>query len=130
MSKNQLKILIQLAQIDNEIAGPESKLIEMIGKANGITEDEIMELMRNPTPIDDLSSLTEDQRFEYLYNIVQLMKIDGKVFKSEIVYCQNIAEKLGYKKSAISELSSHIYSDPSITADREMLKKKLQKHIA
>jgi uncharacterized tellurite resistance protein B-like protein len=130
MPKNQLKILIQLATIDNDLASKEAKLIEMIGKANGVTEDEITELMKNPRPIEGLENLTEDERFEFLYNIVQLMKIDGKVFKSEIVFCQEVAEKLGYKKTAISELSQHIYSDPSITADREMLKKKLQKHIA
>lgn len=128
MLRNQLKILIKLATIDNELAEKEANLIEKIGKANGITEDEIYDLMKNPEPVPNLSLLSDDQRFEYLYNIIQLMKIDGKVYKSEIVFCQNIAEKLGYKKSAVAELSKGIYSDPSITSDRETLKQKLAKH--
>ena len=57
------------------------------------------------------------------------MKIDGQVFKSEIVFCEEIAEKLGYKKKVVGELSSRIYSDPSITANREDLKKMALKYL-
>lgn len=128
MLKEQLKILIKLATIDNELADKEANLIEKIGKANGVTEDEIYEMMKNPEPVKGLDTLSEDQRFEYLYNIVQLMKIDGKVYKSEIVFCQHVAESLGYKKKAVAELSKSIYSDPSITSDREELKTRLKKY--
>lgn len=62
-----------------------------------------------------------------MYNVVQLMKADGQVFKSEIAFCENVAEKLGYKRKVIGELSSRIYSDPSITGDRELIKAKAQK---
>ena len=55
--------------------------------------------------------------------------VDGQVFKSEIVFCEEVAGRLGYKKGVIGELSSKIYSDPSITADRESLKKKAQKFL-
>lgn len=85
-------------------------------------------MIKNPEPIKNLDSLSEDQRFEYLYNIIQLMKIDGKVYKSEIVFCQEIAQKLGYKKKSVAELSKSIYSDPSITSDREELKRRLRKY--
>ena len=61
--------------------------------------------------------------------MVQLMKIDGQVFKSEIVFCEDIAQKLGYKKGVVGELSSRIFSDPSITADRDLLKKKALKYL-
>ncbi|HET8859320.1 TerB family tellurite resistance protein [Marivirga sp.] len=128
MLKEQLKILIKLATIDNELADKEANLIEKIGKANGVSEDEIYNMMKNPQPIKNLDTLSEDQRFEYLYNIVQLMKIDGKVYKSEIVFCQEIAERLGYKKKAVAELSKSIYSDPSITSDREQLKTRLKRY--
>ncbi len=128
MLKEQLKILIKLATIDNELAEKEANLIEKIGKANGITEDEIYAMMKNPEPLQNLDTLSDDQRFEYLYNIIQLMKIDGKVYKSEIVFCQGIAERLGYKKNAVAELSKGIFSDPSITSDRTHLKERLAKY--
>ncbi|MBK8291076.1 MAG: hypothetical protein IPK96_09095 [Flammeovirgaceae bacterium] len=57
------------------------------------------------------------------------MKSDGQVFKSEIHFCEGIAEKLGYKKAVVGELSSKIYSDPTITADRKMLIERAHKFL-
>ncbi|MEQ8925500.1 MAG: TerB family tellurite resistance protein [Fulvivirga sp.] len=131
MVKEQLNVLIQLAASDNHVADKEAKLIKMIGVSNGVPAEEIDEMLKNPRkPIGDLSTLTDDQKFEHLYHVVQMMKIDGQVFKSEIVFCEDIASRLGYRKGVIAELSSKIYSDPSITSDRDALKKKAQKYLA
>jgi uncharacterized tellurite resistance protein B-like protein len=124
MITRQLNILIQLATIDGKLAPKEQKLIEHIAKVNNVDKDRIDKLLTSPEPISDLSHLTEDERFEYLYMVIQIMKVDGLVFKSEIVFCEEIAEKLGFKKKVVSELSKNIYSDPSITADRDMLRQK------
>ena len=121
MIKKQLNMLIQLATIDGFLATKERKLIEHIAKVNNVEEEEINELLNQSEPIADLQNLSEEERFEYLYMVIQLMKIDGQVFKSEIVFCEDIAERLGYKKKVVAELSKNIYSDPSITADREMM---------
>lgn len=130
MIKEQLNVLIQLAASDNRVADKEAKLIHMIGQSNGVPKDEIDEMLKNPgRPIGNLSTLTDDQKFEHLYHIVQLMKVDGQVFKSEIVFCEDIAERLGYKKAVIGELSSKIFSDPSITSDRDRLKQRAQKYL-
>lgn len=128
-TKAELNILIHLAASDSQIAERESKLIKMIGQANGLTKEEVQELIENPKPIADLSAMTNDEKFEHLYYLIQMMKMDGQVFKSEILFCETIAEKLGYKKSVVGELSAHIYSDPSITSDRQMLRKKAEKYI-
>ena len=122
MITKQLNILIQLATVDGKLATKERKLIEHIAKVNNVNEDEINQLLNKPEPITNLEHLSEDERFEYLYMVIQVMKIDGQVFKSEIVFCEEIAEKLGYKKKVVAELSKNIYSDPSITADREMFR--------
>lgn len=129
MVKDQLNILIQLAATDNHVADKEARLIHMIGQSNGVPKEEIEEMLKNLKPAVNLENLSPDQKFEHLYHIVQLMKVDGQVFKSEIVFCENIAEQLGYKKGVIAELSTGIFSDPSITSDRERLKKKTEKYL-
>jgi len=127
--KAELNVLINLAASDKNVADRESKLIHLIGQANGIPKDEINEMMKNPQPIHNATSLTPDEKFEHLYNLIQLMKMDGQVFRSEVVFCEQIAEKLGYKKGVVAEISQHVYSDPSITSDRDMLKKKAEKFL-
>jgi hypothetical protein len=125
--KSELNVLINLAASDKSVADRESKLIHLIGKANGFSKAEIDQMLSNPQPIGDISSLTPEEKFEHLYHLIQLMKMDGLVFRSEIVFCEQIAERLGYKRGVVGELSQHIYSDPSITADRDMLKEKAVK---
>ena len=127
--KAELNVLINLAASDQNVAERESKLIHLIGKANGIPKEEIDSLLANPQPIGNISSLTSDEKFEHLYHLIQLMKMDGQVFRSEIVFCEQIAEKLGFKKSVVGEISQHVYSDPSITADRDMIKTKAMKYL-
>ena len=129
MIKEQLKMLIQLAVSDSMIAEKERRLIYMIGTANGISGDEVNKMIENPEPMGQLGTLSDDQKFEYIYQLIQLMKIDGQVFRAEISFCEDIAEKLGYKKGVIGELSSRIYSDPTMTADRDLLRKKADKYM-
>jgi uncharacterized membrane protein YebE (DUF533 family) len=127
--KAELNVLINLAASDKNVAERESKLIHAIGKANGIPKEEVDALLKNPKPISNIQTLTIDEKFEHLYYLIQLMKMDGQVFRSEIVFCENIAGKLGFKKGVVGEISQHVYSDPSITADRDMIKKKAEKFI-
>lgn len=127
--RDQLNILINLAASDSSVAEKEAKVIRTIGKANGISAEEIDKMLKSPKPIGNLDTLTEDQKFEALYYLIQLMKSDGQVFKSEISFCEKIAEKLGYKKGVVKELSSHIYSDPTITSDRKLLMDKAHKFL-
>jgi len=102
MIKEQLNVLINLAASDSTVAEKEAKTIHMIGKANGISKEIVDGMLQKPQPIGDLTSFTEDQKFENLYHLIQLMKSDGQVFKSEIHFCEQIAEKLGYKKGVVA----------------------------
>jgi uncharacterized tellurite resistance protein B-like protein len=129
MIKDQLNILINLAASDKLIDDREVKTIHMIGKAGGLTREEIDEMIKHPKPIGDLSTFTEDQKFENLYQLIQMMKSDGQVFKSEIHFCESIADRLGYRKEVISELAAKVYSDPSITSDRRGLMARAHKFL-
>lgn len=129
MINEHLNVLINLAASDKTVGDKEAKIIHMIGKANGLSRETVEAMMKKPAPIGDLSHFSEDQKFENLYHLIQLMKADGQVFKSEISFCESIAERLGYDKKVVAELSAHIFSDPSITADRQMLMNRAHKHF-
>ena len=126
--ESHLSMLIGLAKADDDFASDEKELIYMVGQANGLSKDDIDKLVENPIPMSPISSMSEDEKFEHLYNVVQLMKIDSQVYLSEIKYCEDVAERLGFKKKVIGTLSSRIYSDPSITTDKESLKKAIRKY--
>ncbi|MBV6639221.1 MAG: TerB family tellurite resistance protein [Cyclobacteriaceae bacterium] len=126
--KAHLQSLVQLALADHKFDREEQVWIYSIGKANKVKEKDIDDLIKSEMakksaePIS-FSALSFDERFEYLYNLIQLMKIDNEVFLSEINYCEGLADMLGFQKAVVKKLSARIYSDPSITSDRELLKK-------
>ncbi len=108
-------------------------MIYALGKGNRMPEKEIDEVLnvhlrhaRHELP--DIENLDENDKFEYLYNIVQLMKVDEKVYLSEIRFCQNLAVKLGFNKKVVGDLSAKIFSDPTITSDRDSILKVIEKH--
>jgi len=127
--KRELSLMIQLAITDNKLAEKEERIILNLGKLHGFSENEIRDLIKNPVPLEPIEALSDEEKFQYLYLVIQMMKVDGQIFKSEIEYCKSLAEKLGFKKGVVAELSSRIYSDPSITADREDLKKSAFKYL-
>ena len=129
MIKDQLNILVQLASSDGKMDDKEMSLIKTLAEAHDLSKEDIDDLIRDPKPIANLEYLSQDQKFEFLYNVIQLMKADGQVFKSEIVFCEDMAERLGYNRKVVAELSSKIYSDPTITADRTLLKEKAKKYF-
>ena len=128
--RSQLSALIALANIDGDFDGQEKTQIYMLGKANGMSKEEVDGLIDKPVPLPPVSTMTSEEKFDYLYNIVQLMKIDSQVYLSEIKFCEDLAEKLGFKKKVIATLASRVYSDPSITANIDSLKKAVKKYEA
>lgn len=101
VTKKQLNILIQLAEADKHFAKIEREMIFKIAKDRNFPENDVNELIRNPEPIDSLGALSLDQKFEYLMSTIELIFIDSNVFESEVIFCKNIAIKLGFKKGVI-----------------------------
>jgi hypothetical protein len=129
MFTKQLKVLAILANSDGEIDEREMILMEKIGKAHDMTIDEIHEAINNPGEGRDLSELNEDENFELLYDVIQLMKIDQKIYNEEVLYCQNIAIKLGDPLESIMEIYPHINSHVNLTipGEKAAVKRKLNK---
>jgi uncharacterized tellurite resistance protein B-like protein len=101
VTKKQLNILIQLAEADKHFAKTEREMIFKIAKERNFPEEMVNDLIRNPEPIDTLGALSTDQKFEYLMSTIEMIFVDQNVFESEILFCKNIAIKLGFKKGVI-----------------------------
>lgn len=132
--KNHLKALVQISIIDRDFGEPERTYVYTIGKANKLSEEEIDEIVKEvleskEDEVVNYEGLMSEERFDYLYDIVQLMKIDGEVYLTEIKYCGDVAERLGYDRKVVKKMASRIYSDPSITGDRTALMKEANKYL-
>ena len=125
----QLKLLISLAQIDGSVGERERKYIATIGMANDIASEEIVPLFDQRHPLIVPGDLTDDQKFDYLFSLVQLMKIDERMYKEEMLFCSKIADNLGYDNQVMFELLLHVKAGVMEKDEIINLKEITQKHL-
>ena len=128
MALNQLKLLINLARIDGAVGEREENYILNIGSANGIPAESIRPLFNTAHDVIVPADLTNDQKFNYLFSLVQLMKIDERLYKDEIRYCSRVAARLGYDEAVMFDLMLHVKSVMG-TNEKEDLKKLVSKYL-
>lgn len=128
-AQNQMKLLISLAQIDGRVADREKNFIVNIGRANGIPTDEVLKLLTQNHEVIVPKDLTPDQKFQYILNLVLLMKIDERMYKDEIVFCSKIATRLGYDQQVMFELIMHVKATTMTVSEVESLKKVTEKYL-
>jgi len=110
--KKQLNILIQLAKIDGNYDHQEKSYIEEFGKKFNISRSELEEIERNSAYFVGINVFTMDEKIELLYNAIHLAKVDKRILPNEIVYCQEIASKLGFKRSVIDAILPLVNNQP------------------
>ncbi|MEJ0028952.1 MAG: TerB family tellurite resistance protein [Bacteroidota bacterium] len=124
----QLKLLINLAYVDGGVGEKEEKYIYNIGDANGVSADTIKPLLSSSHDVIVPTDLTNDQKFNYLFSLVQLMKIDERLYKEEIRFCSRVAAKLGYNEAVMFDLMLHVRSVMPAN-EMEELKKLTAKYL-
>ncbi|NQZ79089.1 MAG: TerB family tellurite resistance protein [Ekhidna sp.] len=127
--EDQISILAHLSKADNVVAEEEYRLIMFIADGLGIAEERTAEIVNNPRPIPKLKDLPPEEKFTYLFNVIRMMKADGKVHTNEIRFCEKLALNLGYKPGVIADLSAYIYKDPSINSNRSFLRSIADQHL-
>ena len=126
---NQMKLLISLAQIDGTVAPRERNYIINIGRANNFYPDQVVPLFDQRHNLIIPQDLTDDQKFDYLFSLVQLMKIDERMYKEEILFCSKIAATLGYDQQVMFELLLHVKANVMTEQEMSELKNLVQKYL-
>lgn len=119
----QLKLLVNLARVDGEVAEKERQYIINIGQANHMLVAEILPLFSNDHSLVIPDNLTEEQKFNYIFPLVQLMKIDEKIYRNEIKYCAQVAARLGYREEVLFELMLNVKGASLEKDEMDSLKK-------
>lgn len=128
MAIPQLKLLINLARIDGDVAEKEMKYITNIGLANSVPINDITPLFRQDHDVIVPTDLNEEERFKYIFSLVQLMKIDEKLYKDEIQFCSKVAAKLGYEQPVMFDMMLHVRAAMEAN-EMEALKKLTTKYL-
>lgn len=130
MSQKLIHTLLHLAQVDGNISGSELALIYKIAVAKGVPMFDVEQMIQNPPQqAEDLNELSNDDRFEYIYTIILMIKMDGKLDEKEFDMCNKYAEALGYDRQVISRLMTLIESDFELSGNKQALKQEVQEFL-
>lgn len=123
---SRMKLLISLAKIDGQVADNEKNHLINIGRANGIYPDEIYPLFTQTHEVMVPENLSDDQKFDLIFSLIQLMKLDERMYREEIRFCGEVAARLGYNKQVMFELLAQVKSGGMETNEIETLKQLTQ----
>ena len=126
---SRMKLLINLAKADGQVADKEKNYLINIGRANGIYPDEIYPLFTQNHEVLVPENLSDDQKFELMLTLIRLMKLDERMYREEINFCAQVATRLGYNKQVMFELLSHVRSSGMDANEVESLKKITQNFL-
>jgi hypothetical protein len=129
VTRQQLNMLINLALADKQFVPKEKRLIFKIAKDKGYARRHVTELIEHTEPVGSFGALTPEQKFEYLYNAISLVKVDNKVPEREMMFCQDIAIRLGYNKHVVNILLDIIDGDYNEAENLEDLKKMVEDYL-
>ncbi len=104
MIKSHLRHLVRLAKSDGLLHKDELEYIKSIGEGNGLSPSEIKDIIENPTSVNIVIPTTDDERFDQMFDLVQMMMKDGVVNDEEMEFCEELANRLGFRKVIVGVL--------------------------
>ena len=121
--KDLLGIMVYISKADDMVAPEELDLMYALAEGLGLSKEQATSVIENPGEVPNLKDIPSDDKFDALYNIIKIMKADGKVHRKEVKVAEKFALRLGYKPGVIADMSAYVYQDPALNTNRDYLKK-------
>ncbi|MFL5731394.1 MAG: hypothetical protein ACJ75J_18035 [Cytophagaceae bacterium] len=121
--KSHIANLVAIAQSDGNFSTAEKRLIFDIGKKNGLSTEKIKDIIKSEDPIKFKIPKTDSDRFDRVFDLVQMLLADGLKTEDELVVCFELAEKLGFRKAICGVLVRKILMGINAGLGHDQLKK-------
>ncbi len=102
--KLHLKNLVALAKADGIISEAELEIIYKAGEKNGLKSYEVDDIIEGTETGDIQVASNDADRFDQIFDLVQLMLADGNISDEEMDFCIQVAQKLGFRKAIVGVL--------------------------
>ena len=117
--RSHFKNLLAVAMADGILDKVELDNLFKISKKYYITKDELASLIDDSSNIMFNPPADKEERCTQLYNLVQMMLVDGEVDQNEFRMCMSYGVGLGFEPTTIEETINNIISLIESGEDRE-----------
>ena len=102
--ENHLANLIALAKIDGHLHDEEAQMLYKIGAKYGLKDKQIAKLIDNEEAHEISVPDSHEHKMNQLYDLVMMVHADNVVEDSEVLFCEDLADKFGFKREVIQWL--------------------------
>ena len=120
--QGHLQNLAVLAKADGHIDDREMNFIIAVGKKNGLSSTKVKELVTGARGMSNDIPTNDSERFDQIFDLVDMMLADGIVDDNEMDFCIMMAEKLGFRKAIVGVLVRKISQGVKDGHPRERIK--------
>lgn len=124
--KSHITNLGALAKADGHVDPTEMDFIISIGEKHGMKPSEVRSLLSHVEEVKPQLPTNDSERFDQIYDLVEMMLADGIVDESEMEFCISMAARLGFKKAIVGVLVRKISVGVKDGLSREDIKKEAQ----
>jgi len=120
--KGHLCNLAALAKADGNVDDREMNFIITVGKKNGVSAPEVRKLVAGNTNCTSDLPDNDSERFDQIFDLVDMMLADGIVNETELDFCIMMAGKLGFRQDVVGILVRRISQGVKDAIPRERIK--------
>ncbi|MFD2784114.1 tellurite resistance TerB family protein [Hymenobacter rubripertinctus] len=102
--KSHIMNLAALAKADGHIDEREMNFIVAVGRKNGMRSGEVRSIVGNASNVHMVLPDNDSERFDQIFDLVDMMLADGIVDDTEMSFCVDMAQKLGFRQDVVSVL--------------------------
>jgi len=124
--KSHIANLGALAKVDGHLDPSEMNFIIAIGQRHGMKAKEVRSLLEDVSSKAPQLPSTDAERFDQIYDLVEMILADGIVDESEMNFCIGMAVKLGFKKSIVGVLVRKITMGVKDGLSRDNIRREAQ----
>ena len=95
--KGHFKNLLLIAKADGKLTEEENTLLNRIGKNIGLSQEQINEIINNPSKYPVIPPISKIERMQQMVELIKMMIADGEIDKNEMNLLDIMAVRLGYK---------------------------------
>ena len=108
---SHVKTLLALAFADGKLEKNEITAIAAFAARENVDVEEVQKMLDGKDNVTFIPPQTEEDKIQYLHDLVLLMIADGTISEKEYELCKAVADQFGYREEAIDILLKKIIED-------------------
>jgi len=117
--------LYNLALIDHKLHEDELNFLYQLGERHGLDRTEVRDIINNSNNISYSPPTSASQKVEVLFNLVNMMLVDGRLDEREAYLSTQMAKEMGLKPQVVGEVVSILVAGFNENIDEQIMRRDL-----